>query len=94
MNRRAYRISAGLLIGCALASIAVIAIHHLPPRHDNPQAASMPAGARFVALDGSEVYHTLDCGFTARAAPERKKFYPTTQAAEAAGFRPCRKCRP
>ena len=68
----------------------------LPARAEGRQDATgtAPPAAQFpyVALDGSGVYHTPDCGYTNRAAESRKRYFPTAQAAEESGLRPCRYC--
>lgn len=50
-------------------------------------------GAFFYSVKTTGVYCRPSCG--ARAPrPENVEFHPSTAAAEQAGFRPCRRCRP
>ncbi len=79
-------------------------------RNPDPAAAPPPLddAARFAAVarrdraaDGLFVYAVRTTGVYCRpscaarpARPENVSFHPTCAAAEAAGFRPCRRCRP
>ncbi|WP_395666410.1 bifunctional DNA-binding transcriptional regulator/O6-methylguanine-DNA methyltransferase Ada [Methylocella sp.] len=70
------------------------------PRADfDPRWPSIVARDR--AADGAFVYSVKTTGVycrpscpSRRANPENVAFHPTCEAAEAAGFRPCRRCRP
>jgi AraC family transcriptional regulator of adaptative response/methylated-DNA-[protein]-cysteine methyltransferase len=69
---------------------------------DSAEAARWAAlAARDARSDGAFVYAVRTTGVYCRpscpsraARPENVAFYPTCAAAEAAGFRPCRRCRP
>jgi AraC family transcriptional regulator of adaptative response/methylated-DNA-[protein]-cysteine methyltransferase len=50
-------------------------------------------GAFFYSVETTGVYCRPSCG-ARRANPKNVRFHPTTAAAEAAGFRPCKRCRP
>jgi AraC family transcriptional regulator of adaptative response/methylated-DNA-[protein]-cysteine methyltransferase len=75
------------------------------PSHDAP--ASVPDEARWAAVvardpryDGSFVYSVVTTGVYCRpscaARPKREnvRFHATCADAEAAGFRPCKRCKP
>jgi AraC family transcriptional regulator of adaptative response/methylated-DNA-[protein]-cysteine methyltransferase len=64
------------------------------PRWSSVMARDAAADGRFVyAVRTTGVYCKPSCA-SRRARPENVEFYPTTAAAEAAGFRACRRCRP
>jgi AraC family transcriptional regulator of adaptative response/methylated-DNA-[protein]-cysteine methyltransferase len=64
------------------------------PRWLSVMARDAAADGRFVyAVRTTGVYCKPSCA-SRRARPENVDFYPTTAAAEAAGFRACRRCRP
>jgi hypothetical protein len=108
MSLRVGRIVAALCVLAILAGAADLAYRHWPSGASaNPKSAILNPGLRpsgpqseappadqfpFVALDGSGVYHTRECGYTNRAAESRKRYFPTTAAAEQPGLRPCRYC--
>jgi AraC family transcriptional regulator of adaptative response/methylated-DNA-[protein]-cysteine methyltransferase len=50
-------------------------------------------GAFFYAVKTTGVYCRPSCG-ARTPRPENIAYYPTAQAAEAAGFRPCKRCQP
>ena len=50
-------------------------------------------GAFFYSVQTTGVYCRPSCP-SRRARQEHVRFYPTAAAAEAAGFRPCKRCRP
>ncbi|WP_374654781.1 bifunctional DNA-binding transcriptional regulator/O6-methylguanine-DNA methyltransferase Ada [Phenylobacterium sp.] len=50
-------------------------------------------GAFFYSVRTTGVYCRPSCA-ARPARPENVAFHPTTQAAEAAGFRPCKRCKP
>jgi AraC family transcriptional regulator of adaptative response/methylated-DNA-[protein]-cysteine methyltransferase len=50
-------------------------------------------GAFFYAVSTTGVYCRPSCG-SRRAKPENVQFFATGAAAERAGFRPCKRCRP
>jgi AraC family transcriptional regulator of adaptative response/methylated-DNA-[protein]-cysteine methyltransferase len=50
-------------------------------------------GQFFYAVRSTGVYCRPSCG-SRRANPENVAFYATAQQAEAAGFRPCKRCKP
>lgn len=64
------------------------------PRWSAVLARDADADGRFVyAVRTTGVYCRPSCG-SRRARPENVEFYATTAAAEAAGFRACRRCHP
>jgi AraC family transcriptional regulator of adaptative response/methylated-DNA-[protein]-cysteine methyltransferase len=70
-----------------------------PATADDPRWAAVLA--RDPAADGAFVYAVRSTGVfcrptcpSRRARPDKVVFYPTPEAAVAAGFRPCRRCRP
>ncbi len=56
--------------------------------------ASPVEGVGFVASRQGEVYHLPDCASAKRIKPENLVAYPSFEEAEAAGLRPCKKCKP
>jgi AraC family transcriptional regulator of adaptative response/methylated-DNA-[protein]-cysteine methyltransferase len=50
-------------------------------------------GTFFYSVSTTGVYCRPSCG-ARRPRPEHVRFHATAEAAEAAGFRPCRRCRP
>jgi len=50
-------------------------------------------GAFFVAISTTGIYCRCICP-SRRANPAHRRFFPSAAAAEHAGFRPCRRCRP
>src|SRR4051794_24390844 len=57
--------------------------------------------ARSAAADGTFFYSVRTTGVYCRpscparvARPENVRFYPSREAAEGAGFRPCKRCKP
>jgi AraC family transcriptional regulator of adaptative response / DNA-3-methyladenine glycosylase II len=50
-------------------------------------------GAFFVAITTTRIYCRPICP-SRRANPAHRRFFPSRAAAEHAGFRPCRRCRP
>src|SRR5580704_7619649 len=50
-------------------------------------------GKFFYAVETTGVYCRPSCG-ARRARPENVQFYATTEAAEKAGFRACKRCKP
>lgn len=50
-------------------------------------------GAFFYSVKTTGVYCKPSCG-SRRAKPENVQFHASCEAAEAAGFRPCKRCRP
>lgn len=64
------------------------------PRHEEVRARDRNADGRFVhAVATTGIYCRPSCS-SRRARPENLSLHPTPAAAEAAGFRPCRRCRP
>lgn len=70
---------------------------HLP----EPPACLNAVRARDAAADGSFVYAVLTTGVYCHpsckarpARPENLRFFATGEAAQAAGYRPCKRCRP
>ncbi|MFS8638846.1 MAG: Ada metal-binding domain-containing protein [Gemmatimonadota bacterium] len=50
-------------------------------------------GIFFVGITSTKIYCRPIC--PARVShPEHRRFFPTAAAAERAGYRPCRRCRP
>jgi AraC family transcriptional regulator of adaptative response/methylated-DNA-[protein]-cysteine methyltransferase len=71
----------------------------MPPSDDDPRWAAL--AARDPAHDGRFVYSVATTGVYCRpscpsrpARPENVRFHASPAEAEAAGFRPCRRCRP
>ncbi|WP_432732453.1 hypothetical protein R0381_002482 [Jeongeupia wiesaeckerbachi] len=62
----------------------------------DPRWAAVVARSRdaafYYAVASTGVYCRPSCG--ARAKPENVSFHASCDAAEAAGFRPCKRCRP
>lgn len=56
--------------------------------------ASPVEGVGFVASRQGEVYHLPDCASAKQIKPENLVAYPSFEEAEAAGLRPCKKCKP
>ncbi len=73
--------------------------HHATATARDPRwlavvARDPAADGRFVyAVSTTGVYCRPSCG-ARRARPEHVTFHPSAAAAERAGFRPCRRCRP
>ena len=66
----------------------------LDPRWQSVLARDAGADGRFVyAVRSTGVYCRPSCPSRA-AKPRNVAFYPGADAAEAAGFRPCRRCHP
>lgn len=73
----------------------------LPCRYDTDQARLLAVRNREAAADGRFVYAVATTGVYCRpscaARPARREnisFHPDPAAAERAGFRPCKRCRP
>jgi len=76
---------------------------HMHTMTEQPAAADMwrAVAGRDAAFDGAFVYAVASTGVFCRpSCPSRRprrdrvRFYPTPAAAQAAGYRPCRRCRP
>jgi O-6-methylguanine DNA methyltransferase len=52
------------------------------------------AGVRYVGSDTTGVYCHLTCRHARRITPAHRVAFRSAQAAAAAGYRPCRHCRP
>lgn len=61
---------------------------------DPDEAARRAAGARLVGVASTGVVCYPACRHARRAAPDRRVAFASLAAAVAAGFRPCRRCRP
>jgi hypothetical protein len=51
-------------------------------------------GARFVGSITSRKYHSPECGWARRIAPENRLCFASPEAAQAFGYRPCGICEP
>jgi len=59
-----------------------------------PVLGETPPGAAFVTSVKGKAYHRMDCTFAGRISPENREFFPDEESARAAGYNPCRGCRP
>ena len=57
-----------------------------------PQTPPTQGEARFIGNINSQVFHSLGCG--SLPAPHNRIYFNTREEAEAAGHRPCSRCRP
>ncbi|MGB9804092.1 Ada metal-binding domain-containing protein [Desulfofundulus sp.] len=49
---------------------------------------------KFVGSIHSNIYHYPDCKWAQRIKPENQIWFSSPEEAKAAGYRPCRVCRP
>lgn len=60
-----------------------------------PDSGSAPAiVVRYVASADYPIYHRLSCKYARRIDPNKLVAFPTASAARAAGYVPCKVCRP
>jgi hypothetical protein len=52
------------------------------------------AGAHYVGSKNSDVYHYPSCHYVDRIKPENLIYFDTPEDAIAAGYRPCKVCKP
>ncbi len=75
-------------------NIELAAMTETDPRWASVVARSTTAdGTFFYSVRTTGVYCRPSCG-ARLARPENVRFHPTPEAAESAGFRPCKRCKP
>ncbi len=63
-------------------------------RTEEPEPEPEPEPETFVGSVNSDVYHYTWCSYADRINAENKRYFSSSQAARAAGYRPCKVCKP